>query len=119
MRDFDARFTAWWSDRNVVDLLTVDTDLIPENGGVYVLGTTSTPLTYPWGTSPVYYIGQSANLRRRFNEHRGYILDRASSVGTRRVPCGLGTSTPLHLGRIVVGTPRQGMTRHRRHWKPN
>ena len=75
MRDFDARFTAYWSDRDMVDLLDVDTDLIPEDGGVYVLGTTSTPLIYPWCTSPVYYIGQSASLRRRLTEHRGYILE--------------------------------------------
>ena len=78
MRDYDVRFADQWPDRDVVDLLTVDLDTIPEDGGVYVLGTTSTPLVYPWGTSPVYYIGQSGDLRKRLTGHRAAAVDARS-----------------------------------------
>ena len=83
MRDFDTRFVTPWPDKDVVDLLTVDTDLMTEEGGVYVLGTTSTQLVYPWGTSPIYYIGQSSSMRKRLTEHRGYILE-GREFGTAR-----------------------------------
>ena len=76
MKDFDLRFvSARWSDADVTDLLTIDMAAIPQTGGVYVLGTTGTQLVYPWGTSPIYYIGQSSNLRKRLEEHQRYILD--------------------------------------------
>ena len=74
MKDFDLRFSVWWSDDDVADLLTIDMTAIPQTGGVYVLGTTSTPLVYPWGTSPIYYIGQSSDVHKRLKEHRQAIL---------------------------------------------
>lgn len=73
MRDFDVRFVQDWPSMNVVDLLTVAPEQLPESGGVYMLGTANTPLIYPWGTSPIYYIGQSGNLRERLGSHRDVI----------------------------------------------
>ena len=73
MRDFDLRFSKWWPDADVTDLLAAEADDLPEEGGAYVIGTTRTPLVYPWGTSPVFYIGQSSILRRRLGSHRKWI----------------------------------------------
>ena len=40
-----------------------------------MLGTSSTPLVYPWGTSPVHYVGQSGNLHKRLGLYRSSILE--------------------------------------------
>ncbi len=39
-----------------------------------MLGTSDgTMLTYPWGSSPVFYIGKAGNLKRRLSTHRNHI----------------------------------------------
>ena len=47
-----------------------ETTQVPDGGGAYVLGTATTTLIYPWGDSPVFYIGKAAHLRRRLRTHR-------------------------------------------------
>ncbi len=73
MRDFNLRFykETRWPD-GIEDLMTDEAlSKIPENAGAYVLGTTSGKnLVYPWGSSPVFYIGQSINLQNRLKGHR-------------------------------------------------
>ena len=54
----------------VRDLWTMDRHDVPEKGGVYVLLTSDgTAFPYPGGSSRVFYIGQSSNLRRRLQRH--------------------------------------------------
>ena len=78
MRDFHLRFCLdrGWYD-GLIDLLNEDKDedQLPETGGAYILGTSSTLLTYPWGASPIFYIGKARNLRDRVSQHREYILN--------------------------------------------
>ena len=79
MRDFHLHFFA---DRDYPDGIeelvnTVDEELLwaPETAGAYVVGANQgTMLTYPWGTSPIYYIGESRDLRKSFVEHRRLIV---------------------------------------------
>lgn len=60
-----------WPDTSPVDLLAVKDKKLPTVGGAYVLGTSGeTMLVYPWGTSPVYYIGKADDLRQRLLGHR-------------------------------------------------
>lgn len=78
MRDFHLRFFAErrWPD-GMLNLLGDEDALgaVPNTSGAYVLGANSSvSLVYPWGTSPVYYIGQSGDLRTRIEEHRTYFL---------------------------------------------
>ena len=112
MKDFDLRFvTSWRSDTDVPDLLKIDLADIPGTGGAYVLGTTSTPLVYAWGTSPAYYVGQSGNLRKRLGLHRSSILEgrqfdqHYSGIGGR------DTNTALHLAPTAAGTCRDACGR--------
>ena len=75
MKDFHLRFClssiGWYND--LFDLLGDEIDSIPSSGGAYVLGTSDgTMLTYPWGSSPIYYIGKADNLIRRLSEHKKY-----------------------------------------------
>ena len=76
MKDFHLRFCVekrGWFTR-MFDLLEVDIESVPTAGGAYVLGTSDgTMLTYPWGSSPVFYIGKATNLRRRLLTHRNHI----------------------------------------------
>ena len=78
MRDFHLRFCLdrGWYD-GLIDLLNEegDEDQLPETGGAYVLGTSWTMLTYPWGTSPIFYIGKANNLRNRVVQHKRSILN--------------------------------------------
>ena len=48
-----------------------------------MLGTSSTMLVYPWGTSPIFYIGKANNLRARVIEH-GTSIVRAREDHTDR-----------------------------------
>lgn len=77
MRDFHLRFCLdlRWYD-GLIDLLNMDEDeyQLPETGGAYILGTSGTMLTYPWGSSPIFYIGSAKNLRDRVIHHRDSIL---------------------------------------------
>ena len=75
MRDFHLRFCLDRGryDGQLIDLLNAEEDeaqLLPETAGAYVLGTSATMLTYPWGTSPVFYIGKATNLRVRVTRHK-------------------------------------------------
>ena len=47
-----------------------ETTQVPDAGGAYVLGAAATTLIYPWGESPVFYIGKASRLRRRLRTHR-------------------------------------------------
>ena len=60
-------------DGQLIDLLNEEEDeaqRLPQTGGAYVLGTSATMLTYPWGTSPIFYIGKATNLRVRVTRHK-------------------------------------------------
>ena len=91
MKDFHLRFAlnaiakrygaenvseAWYNnpDFAIFDFVNGDADDIPKEAGAYVLGTADgTMLVYPWGTSPIYYIGkaeESTTLRSRLLEHQ-------------------------------------------------
>lgn len=73
MKDFHLRFfEARWFD-GFIDLLEDDEEEIPEASGAYVLGTSDgTKLVYPWGMSPVFYIGKASNLRKRLADHKKF-----------------------------------------------
>ncbi len=79
MRDFHLRF---FVDRpypdGIAELLdTEDEELLwaPDTAGAYVIGASAgTMFTYPWGNSPVFYIGESRDLRKSFAEYRKFIL---------------------------------------------
>ena len=77
MRDFHLRFCLDrdWYD-GLIDLFNEDgdEDQLPETGGAYILGTSRTMLTYPWGSSPIFYIGKAKDLRDRVIQHRKYIV---------------------------------------------
>lgn len=73
MKDFHLRFALpAVADHAIFDLLDGDADDIPEEPGAYVLGTADgTMFGYPSGTSPIYYVGCSGNLRSRLiKRHR-------------------------------------------------
>ena len=80
MRDFHLRFalgdagTRW--NVGLFDLLGDEDEenQLPQTGGAYVIGTAETMLTYPWGTSPIFYIGKTRNLRQRLSGHRRRML---------------------------------------------
>ena len=76
MKDFHLRFCVnergWYT--RLFDLLQDDVDAVADTGGAYVLGTSDgTMLTYPWGNSPVFYIGKATDLKERLSEHRRHI----------------------------------------------
>jgi hypothetical protein len=56
------------------DFWRLDEHDIPETGGAYVL-VASEWFVYPSGKSPVFYVGQSRNLRQRLRMHRRYSID--------------------------------------------
>ena len=91
MRDFHLRFCIKdmaklfgkrrpvWFDTNdsvsTFDLLEDEESDIPDEPGAYILGTADgTMITYPWGVSPIYYIGKANNLRNRLSVHRKHTL---------------------------------------------
>ena len=87
MRDYHLRFAVmtdwlleyaehehgvWYQNPNysMFDLLEGDAGELPRAPSAYVIGTAdNTSLTYPWGTSPIYYIGQSEDLSKRIGNH--------------------------------------------------
>lgn len=79
MKDFHLRFCVnkkgWYT--GLFDLLEEEedgVDAVPSTGGAYVLGTSDgTMLTYPWGSSPIFYIGKANDLHRRLSTHRKHI----------------------------------------------
>ena len=91
MRDFHLRFCIddmaklfgkrrpVWFDTNdgesTFDLLEDEKSDIPDEPGAYILGTTDgTMIVYPWGVSPIYYIGKASNIRNRLSDHRKHTL---------------------------------------------
>ena len=53
-----------------LDLCEDEVDGVPARRGVYILvAANRTKFIYPKGKSPVIYIGQASNLRRRLREH--------------------------------------------------
>ena len=77
MKDFHLRFCVegrGWPTA-MFDLLEDGIDDVPSTGGAYVLGTSDgTMLTYPWGSSPVFYIGKGDNLKQRLATHLKHIV---------------------------------------------
>jgi len=77
MKEFNLRFVRGrWQD-GIIDLLTEGAlESIPTTAGTYVLGATDPiEFIYPWGRSPVFYIGQAHNIRARLTVHRSHIID--------------------------------------------
>lgn len=70
--------SGWFDTNDSVDtfnLLENEKSLIPDEPGAYVLGTgDGTMIAYPWGTSPIYYIGKADILRNRLSDHRKHTL---------------------------------------------
>ncbi len=76
MRDYNLRFfmARRWSD-GIENLLEVAIEKVPEKSGAYILGSNDgTNFIYPWGVSPIYYIGQSTCLKKRLRTHKKHIL---------------------------------------------
>ncbi|MDE0004962.1 MAG: hypothetical protein OXQ29_19905 [Rhodospirillaceae bacterium] len=68
MRDFHLAFERRWPDGGPVALAE---HAAPDEPGACVIGTADgTMLTYPWATSPVFYIGKAGNLSERLATHR-------------------------------------------------
>jgi len=75
MRDFHLRFfkEQRWQD-GAMDLIKEELTGIPSKAGAYILGSSDgTMFIYPWGRSPIFYIGQSSNLLKRLKQHKKYI----------------------------------------------
>ena len=85
MKDFHLRFalsdvadlredeSGWYDndDYAMFDLINGELSDVPDEPGAYVLGTAdSTMLVYPWGLSPVYYIGKAKSLYARLSDHQ-------------------------------------------------
>jgi len=75
MKEFNLRFFSErrWPD-SLDNLLQMDEDKLPKTSGVYILGSSDgTNFIYPWGSSPIFYIGQSKNLKKRLLTHKKHI----------------------------------------------
>lgn len=59
----------------VCDLWRLPEHDVPQRPGAYVLVSTRKKFVYPAGTSRVFYIGCSNNLRERLKTHRQHTLD--------------------------------------------
>lgn len=74
MRDYNLRFfkTCWPDDLFRIGSERVD--LYAQIPGCYVLGSSDgTNFIYPWGSSPVFYIGKSRAIRARVRAHHKWI----------------------------------------------
>ena len=85
MIDFHLRFYSLRSYERIIDLLAVaDFNEIPSEPGAFVFGTNDgTKFIYPWGSSPIFYIGQTEDLRRRFSNHRRRIVEALQDVSAK------------------------------------
>jgi hypothetical protein len=64
----------------IYNLWTANMERISTQPGAYVLlAATGTKFLYPTGSSPVFYIGQATNLRKRLFTHRKYSADAQSN----------------------------------------
>ena len=70
LQDFDLRDTDYFS--GVLPFWKLKKHDLPQSAGAYILLARGTRFLYPSGTSPVYYIGQSRNLRHRLHTHIKY-----------------------------------------------
>lgn len=75
MRDYHLNFFA---NRRPDPILDLESDSIHDDygatAGCYVLGSKDgTDFIYPWGRSPIFYIGTSTKLRQRLKAHRRWI----------------------------------------------
>lgn len=65
-----------------VNIERLDEEAIPENSGIYIMLSDHTEYIYPWsknsGSSGVFYIGCSNNLRNRLKTHKKYCSQRIS-----------------------------------------
>ncbi|MFH0846672.1 MAG: hypothetical protein V1894_01250 [Chloroflexota bacterium] len=65
-----------------VNIERLQEEHIPEKPGVYIMLSDHTEYVYPWsdknGSSGVYYIGRSNNLRTRLKTHKRYCSQRIS-----------------------------------------
>ncbi len=63
-----------------VNIRVLDEHKMPEKPGVYIMLSDKTEYTYPRsenrGTSQVFYIGQSSNLRNRLIDHKKYCIEK-------------------------------------------
>ena len=77
MKDFHLRFCiaeCGWFTGMIEDLIGIADPEIPKTAGAYILGTSNNVmLTYPWGSSPIFYIGKAKNLKKRALEHKRHI----------------------------------------------
>ena len=74
MKPFHLRFCRRTHDGIISDILSDPILTIPDAKGVFVLGTADgTNLIYPWGTSPIFYIGIAENLYNRSGQYRDSI----------------------------------------------
>ena len=84
MKDFHLRFHVEEWPSGSLDLLTADERDLPDESGAYVLGASGdTAMIYPWGTSPIYYIGKADSLRDRLIQHRRHIEGAAANYWER------------------------------------
>jgi len=75
MRDFNLRFFRHRWPNKIFELNDIKSlNELTRIEGNYVIGALDgTQFIYPWGTSPVFYIGFSRNLRQRLWAHRKWI----------------------------------------------
>ena len=77
-RLFGKSHNGWFDTNNgynTFNLLEDEASDIPGKSGAYVLGTRDgTMITYPWGVSPIYYIGKASDLRNRLSGHKKHTL---------------------------------------------
>jgi len=78
-------FVSGFQPKATLDLLTKKSlKGVPRSPGVYLLMASETSFHYPGGSSPVFYIGQGKNVRRRLQNHRRWI---AKAKATDRKLC--------------------------------
>ena len=86
----------------MADFWRLDQHDVPQTGGAYVL-VGDTWFVYPTGKSPVFYVGQSRNLRQRLRQHLMYSIHVREMAGhctgldmNTRVALGPDTPTCTH-----------------------
>ncbi|MDO6766185.1 hypothetical protein [Agarivorans sp. 1_MG-2023] len=84
MRKYHLRWAEEWPNE-LFDLYDDDWKIKFEHlSGVYILGSSdNTMFTYPWGSSPIFYIGKSLNLMKRLRTHRKQILQAADDHNSK------------------------------------
>lgn len=71
MKFFHLRFSGNAFDGFLQNILEDKILSIPDTSGVFVLGTANdTHLIYPWGHSPIFFIGSADNLYKQMQHYR-------------------------------------------------